>query len=81
MMRGRDLEKARAVVAALRPDDFDAVMVYRIDTAVWSGLIGRPDLLLDIDDPEHARTARRLEKLGITADRRSRRGPAEAQGF
>ena len=72
MMRGRDLSKARAVVAALRPDEFDAVVVYRIDTAVWSGLIERPDLLLDIDDPEHARTARRLEKLGLTPDRRTR---------
>ena len=72
MMRGRDMERGRAVIEALRPDDFDAVVVYRIDTAYWSGLHDRPDLLLDIDDPEHARTSRRLEKLGLTPDRRTR---------
>ena len=81
MMRGRDLEQGRAVIEALRPETFDAVVVYRIDTAVWSGLNDRPDLLLDIDDPEHARTARRLEKLGLTPDRRSRMDLKKLKAF
>lgn len=79
--RGLDNGPARAVLAKLDPLAFDAVCVYRIDTAVWAGLIGRLDLLLDIDDPEHARVARRIETLGESPDARSRRDLAKLRRF
>jgi glycosyltransferase involved in cell wall biosynthesis len=81
MLRGRETQPAVDAIEALRPDGFDAVFVYRIDTASWSGLLGRPGLLLDIDDPEHARTARRIEKLAQTPDRRSRRDLRKLRRF
>lgn len=76
-----DAGAARAVVAKLDPDSFDAVFCYRIDTAAWAGLLGRRGLLLDIDDPEHARIARRIEMLGETPDPRTRKDLAKLRRF
>ena len=91
-LRYFDTERARAVIAALHPEGFDAVMVYRIDTASWAGLLDRSlpgggsslpggGLLLDIDDPEHARTARRIEALGEPVDAGDRRDLARLHRF
>ena len=51
---------AREIVAKLNPSSFDAVFSFRIDFAYYSGVLGQPRLLLDIDDPEHLRWRRRL---------------------
>ncbi|MBB6430442.1 glycosyltransferase family 4 protein [Algisphaera agarilytica] len=80
-MRGFDGEAAQVVMQTLKPDSFDAVFCYRIDTAAWSGVLGRSDLLLDIDDPEHARTARRVELCGETPDARTLRDMAKVKRF
>lgn len=80
-LRGYDTEAVRVVIDTLKPDSFDAVFAYRIDSAAWSGLLGRPDLLLDIDDPEHTRTARRIETLGETLDGRSRKDLEKLKRF
>ena len=80
-MRGFDAEAARVILRTLDIDLFDAVFCYRIDTAAWSGVLGRPDLLLDIDDPEHARTARRVEMCGETPDARTLKDMAKVKRF
>lgn len=80
-MRGFDAEAARVIMRTLDPDAFDAVFCYRIDTAAWSDVLGRPDLLLDIDDPEHARTARRVEMCGETPDARTLKDMAKVKRF
>ncbi|MEM7624444.1 MAG: glycosyltransferase [Planctomycetota bacterium] len=80
-LRGYDTEAVRVVIDTLKPDGYDAVFVYRIDSAAWAGLLGRPGLLLDIDDPEHTRTARRIETLGETPDGRSRRDLEKLKRF
>src|SRR4051794_40855924 len=53
MMRGYTLQPSRSAVAALRPEDFDAVFAFRIDFAYFAGVLNHPRLILDIDDPEH----------------------------
>lgn len=80
-MRAFDADAARAIMRTLNPDSFDAVFCYRIDTAAWSDVLGRPDLMLDIDDPEHARTARRVELCGETPDARTLRDMAKVKRF
>lgn len=80
-LRAFDADAARVVMKTLDPDSFDAVFCYRIDTAVWSDVLGRPDLLLDIDDPEHARTARRVEMRGETLDARTLKDMAKVKRF
>ena len=57
--RIRAAEASRQAVAALNPASFDAVFAYRIDFASWAGVLDHPGLLLDVDDPEHVRAARR----------------------
>lgn len=79
--RGFDAGMARAVIGQLDPEAFDAVFCYRIDTAAWAGLLGRRGLLLDIDDPEHARIARRIEMLGETPDTRSAKDLVKLERF
>ncbi|MEM9417717.1 MAG: glycosyltransferase [Planctomycetota bacterium] len=80
-MRTFEADAARTIIQTLKPDSFDAVFCYRIDTAAWSGVLGRPDLLLDIDDPEHARTSRRVELCGETPDARTLRDMAKVKRF
>ncbi len=58
-VRGFDLTATRAAVAALKPDSFDAVFAYRIDFAHYAGVLTHRRLILDVDDPEHVRAARR----------------------
>ena len=60
MIRGYDLAASHAAVAALNPPDFDAIVAFRIDFAHFAGVLDHPRLLLDIDDPEHKRWARRI---------------------
>jgi glycosyltransferase involved in cell wall biosynthesis len=73
MIRGYDLAPARAAVASLDPDGFDAVFAYRIDFAHFAGVLNHPRLLLDIDDAEHLRWQRRiLTTTGHDGDWRTR---------
>ena len=80
-IRGHDLTAARAAVAALRPDAFDAVFAFRIDFAHFAGVLGHRRLILDIDDPEHTRAARRAEATAAGADRRSLRDVGKLRAF
>ena len=70
-IRGLDVAAARAAVAALNPDAYDAVFAFRIDFAHIAGVLGHRRLILDIDDPEHLRWARRLETFTRGADIRT----------
>jgi glycosyltransferase involved in cell wall biosynthesis len=74
MLRGHDLAPAHRAVTALKPDEFDAVFAFRIDFAYLAGVLHHPRLILDIDDPEHVRSFRRiLATTGHEPDRRTRR--------
>ena len=64
MFRGYDLTEPRRQVQALNPLDFDAVFAFRIDFAYFAGVLDHPNLILDIDDPEHERGMRRLAAMG-----------------
>ncbi len=80
-VRGLDLTATRAAVAALRPDSFDAVFAYRIDFGHYAGVLHHRRLVLDIDDPEHTRWARRAAATAAGADRRSVADVAKLRGF
>jgi glycosyltransferase involved in cell wall biosynthesis len=73
MFRGLMMNEVRQRVASLRPEAFDAVFVYRIDHAYWAGVLDHPRLLLDIDDPEHARLRRYYEQQFGVIDSRTLR--------
>src|SRR5579862_7358852 len=60
MFRGSRCADARAIVADLHPENFDAVFSFRIDFGYFAGVLDHPRLLLDIDDPEHLRWRRQL---------------------
>jgi hypothetical protein len=60
MLRGYDSHAARQAVASLQPDRFDAVFSYRINFGHFAGVLNHPRLLLDIDDPEHMRSQKRI---------------------
>jgi glycosyltransferase involved in cell wall biosynthesis len=64
MIRNYDLTEPRRQVAALNRGGFDAVFAFRIDFAHFAGVLDHPNLILDIDDPEHIRGKRRLAALG-----------------
>lgn len=73
MHRGDSCESVREQVRSLEPDRFDAVFSYRIDFARFAGVERHPQLILDIDDPEHLRQAYGLSKLnGRKVDWRTR---------
>jgi glycosyltransferase involved in cell wall biosynthesis len=71
MLRGYDLAPARQAVAALKPETFDAVFAFRIDFGHFAGVLDHPRLILDIDDPEHVRSYRRILASGHNVDRRT----------
>jgi glycosyltransferase involved in cell wall biosynthesis len=81
MLRGYDLTEPRRQVAALDPGGFDAVFAYRIDFAHFAGVLNHPRLILDIDDPEHVRSARRLQAIFGQIDRRTRRDLDKLRSF
>jgi len=80
-VRGYDLNAARGSVAALNPDSFDAVFAFRIDFAHFAGVLGHRRLILDIDDPEHTRAARRAAATAAGLDRRSLRDVEKLRAF
>jgi len=55
--RGYSRDRIREQVWSLEPNRFDAVFSYRIDLARYTSLERHPQLILDIDDPEHLRLA------------------------
>ena len=61
MLRGYSLDGPRSAVAKLKPDSFDFVFAYRIDFGHFAGVLESPNLLLDVDDPEHTRWKRRIQ--------------------
>jgi glycosyltransferase involved in cell wall biosynthesis len=63
LVRAHDCMFSRAAVQALQPDQFDAVVAYRCDFAYMAGVLDHPNLILDIDDPEHIRRADSLHLL------------------
>ncbi len=78
-----DASQARRELASLRPHAFDAVFAFRIDFAHWAGVLHQPGLLLDVDDPEHVRAARRvaMEKAAGGVDFRTRRDLLKLRRF
>jgi hypothetical protein len=80
MMRGYDLSEPHRQVAALKPIDFDAVFAFRIDFAHFAGVLNHPNLILDIDDPEHVRGMRRLAAME-GGDRRTVRDLEKLRDF
>jgi glycosyltransferase involved in cell wall biosynthesis len=80
-IRDHDPAPTRAAIAALRPESFDAVFAYRIDTAHFAGVLGHPRLILDIDDPEHVRWTRRFAVVPSLADRGSHRDTCKLRAF
>ena len=81
MFRGYDLTEPRRQVKALNPGMFDAVFAFRIDFAYFAGVLNHPRLILDIDDPEHIRSFRRMQKSGGITDRRSLRDLEKLRAF
>jgi len=82
MIRGYDLRESRRTVAALRPEQFDAVFAFRIDFAHFAGVLGQPRLILDIDDPEHIRWRRRIAATtGTAGDWRTRQDIEKLKRF
>jgi glycosyltransferase involved in cell wall biosynthesis len=81
MLRGYDLAPARKAVAALRPETFDAVFAFRIDFGHFAGVLDHPRLILDIDDPEHVRSYRRILASGHDVDRRTHRDLEKLRTF
>jgi polysaccharide biosynthesis protein PslH len=80
-MRGYDLTEPHRQVAVLNPDSFDAVFAFRIDFAYFAAVLSHPRLILDIDDPEHIRSARRLSAMGVRGDRRTLRDLQKLKEF
>jgi polysaccharide biosynthesis protein PslH len=82
MVRGYDLEPPRRIVTELQPEKFDAVFAYRIDFAHFAGVLDHPNLILDIDDPEHLRWQRRIRATTNTdGDWRTRRDLIKLRDF
>jgi glycosyltransferase involved in cell wall biosynthesis len=73
MLRGYDLSEPRRQIRSLNPLSFPAVFAFRIDFAYFAGVLDHPNLILDIDDPEHVRSLRRLQAIGQTGDKRTLR--------
>ncbi len=80
MFRGYDMTEPRRQVQALNPREFDAVFAFRIDFAYFAGVLDHPNLILDIDDPEHVRGMRRLAAMG-GGDRRTVRDLEKLRDF
>ena len=80
-VRVRDCAATRAAVRRLNPGRFDAVFAYRIDFAHWAGVLHHPRLLLDVDDPEHVRAARRAAAAGERLDWRTARDLRKLRRF
>ena len=82
MLRGYDIDSTRQRIAQLSPGDFDLVLSYRIDFGYFAGVLQLPNLVLDIDDPEHLRQARSNEvRYGDTLDRWTKRDLAKLRRF
>ncbi len=81
MFRGVDNTAARDVMNTLSQSQFDAVFAYRIDFAHFAGVENHPRLILDIDDPEHLRSERRLATTSTEVDRRTRADVAKLKRF
>jgi len=82
MIRGYDRDAPRQAVAALHPEEFDAVFAFRTDFAYFAGVLDHPRLILDIDDVEHIRWQRRLRAtLGHDGDWRTRRDLLKLRRF
>jgi len=82
MMRGYNLQASHAAVAALHPEQFDAVFAFRIDFAYFAGVLNHPRLILDIDDPEHVRQYRRIRATtGGEGDHRTQRDLLKLRHF
>ncbi len=64
MLRGYDMTEPHRQVQELKPADFDAVFSFRIDFGFFAGVLNHPRLILDIDDPEHIRSLRRVQTMG-----------------
>ena len=79
--RAFDATAPRAAVQALRPESFDVCFAFRIDFAHHAGVLGHPRLVLDVDDPEHTRWARRAAATPYGADWRSRRDVDKLKAF
>lgn len=60
-LRTLDCAAPQAAVRSLRPEQFDAVVAYRCEFAHMAGVFDHPNLILDIDDPEHIRRAESIE--------------------
>jgi hypothetical protein len=63
-IRNYDFSEPREQLMALNPGGFDAAFAFRIDFAYFAGILDHPNLILDIDDPEHIRGKRRLLAMG-----------------
>ncbi|HVX83462.1 MAG TPA: glycosyltransferase [Phycisphaerae bacterium] len=81
LLRNVDLPTARAPLVGLDLTHFDAVVAYRIDFAHAAGALGRPRLILDVDDPEHLRWRRRMEAQGAAIDWRTARDLEKLKRF
>ena len=81
MLRGYNLLESRQRVADLNLKGFDAVFSYRIDFGHFAGVLDHPNLLLDIDDPEHIRWERRIRATSNTIDARTHRDLKKLKTF
>ena len=81
MMRGYDLAEPRKQIQSLNPGDFDAVFSYRIDFGHFAGVLDHPRLILDIDDPEHIRSIRRLQSMKVKIDSRTQKDLEKLKKF
>lgn len=69
--RYRSLNSVQEHISKLEPDRFDAVFVYHIDLAFFTGPIKHRCLIIDVDDPESLRQQGRLHSIGGTIDWRT----------
>jgi glycosyltransferase involved in cell wall biosynthesis len=76
-----DSAEAKRIVRSLNPEEYDAVFAYRIDFAHFAGVLGVPNLLLDIDDPEYRRSRHRLAATTSVVDRRTARDVDRLEAF
>jgi glycosyltransferase involved in cell wall biosynthesis len=81
MIRGYDLTVPHLELQTLHPERFDAIFAFRIDFAHFAGVLNSPNLILDIDDPEHIRNMRRLRMLGAEPDWRTLRDIEKLRAF
>jgi glycosyltransferase involved in cell wall biosynthesis len=81
LVRNIDLAAARAPLARLDLDAFDAIVAYRIDFAHAAGVLGKPRLILDVDDPEHLRWRRRMAAEKTVIDWRTARDLEKLKRF